>query len=152
MPRLYHFRHDTGTSQQVCVLAALQKKNFPVLNVRWKQLRSLEPQDHATDPYVVAVLIALAQAQRERTKQQHLSEPDATGAANNLMWKWDTSTRPGITQPRTQASSSSDTDVENKTHSFKVCVVSIWTAQYLLYLKGAGSGSSRKSGRNALCV
>lgn len=101
-----------------------KKNNLPVLNVRQKRLRSLEPHDQATDPYIVAVLIALAQAQRESIKQC-LSEKDATAGASNLMWKWDTSSRPGIAQPRTQPSPSPDTDVENENRSFKVCVVSI---------------------------
>ncbi|OGE47672.1 hypothetical protein PENARI_c039G09415 [Penicillium arizonense] len=44
--------------------------NAPGLRIRQKRLDSLEPQNPAEDPYIVTILIALAQEQRRRRQQQ----------------------------------------------------------------------------------
>ncbi|RAL04869.1 uncharacterized protein BO80DRAFT_441717 [Aspergillus ibericus CBS 121593] len=42
------------------------RRNRPVVNLHQKRLRSLEPPNPAEDPYLIAMLIALAQAQRRQ--------------------------------------------------------------------------------------
>jgi hypothetical protein len=48
--------------------------NVPGLRLRQKRLDSLTPQNPAEDPYVVAILIALAQEQQRRLQQQEGSQ------------------------------------------------------------------------------
>ncbi|PWY71768.1 hypothetical protein BO94DRAFT_589836 [Aspergillus sclerotioniger CBS 115572] len=43
------------------------RANKPVQNIHQKRLRSLEPRNPAEDPYIISILIALAQAQRQQT-------------------------------------------------------------------------------------
>lgn len=46
--------------------------NEPVFNTRNKKLRSLQPQKAAEDPYIMGVLIALAQQQRQQQQKEKL--------------------------------------------------------------------------------
>jgi len=46
------------------------KSNPPIARLRQKQLRRLQPPAKVEDPYIVAILIALAQEQRQANRQQ----------------------------------------------------------------------------------
>ncbi|QKX61151.1 uncharacterized protein TRUGW13939_08298 [Talaromyces rugulosus] len=61
-----------------------KKINAPVLRIRQKKLNSLEPQNLAEDPYIVGILIALAQEQRWlREQQQGLQGQDTDVITSN---------------------------------------------------------------------
>ncbi|PYH90342.1 hypothetical protein BO71DRAFT_487183 [Aspergillus ellipticus CBS 707.79] len=44
--------------------------NAPVHRIQQKKLASIKPPNRAEDPYIVAILVALAQKQRRRRQQQ----------------------------------------------------------------------------------
>ncbi|KAJ5253819.1 hypothetical protein N7524_010999 [Penicillium chrysogenum] len=98
--------------------------NAPGLRVRQKRLDSLEPQNPAEDPYIVAILIALAQEQRRRRQQQEGSQ----GASAKIKTKDQTShvdadTTLGVAKSRTDLSCSLSAEqmAWNKANFFKVC-------------------------------
>lgn len=43
-----------------------KRTSAPVHRVQQKKMKSLQPQNQAEDPYIVAILIALAQEQRQQ--------------------------------------------------------------------------------------
>jgi hypothetical protein len=46
------------------------RSNLPIARLRQKQLRRLQPPAKVEDPYIVAILIALAQEQRQVNRRQ----------------------------------------------------------------------------------
>ncbi|KAL3475715.1 hypothetical protein BJX99DRAFT_229192 [Aspergillus californicus] len=66
LPSLAHIRFETIKSlrKKTVYRGRSWKSNTPVRNRYSKQLRSLEPKSPLKDPYIVSILITLAQAQR----------------------------------------------------------------------------------------
>ncbi|KAJ5567626.1 hypothetical protein N7535_006932 [Penicillium sp. DV-2018c] len=71
--------HTTSPCVACLAFPAIERLRRRLLR---KRLRALEPQDPSEDPYIAAVLIALAQAQR-RHQQRTLRKKDAKGATRN---------------------------------------------------------------------
>jgi hypothetical protein len=66
-------------------VSSYEKINALILRFRQKKLNSLEPQNRAEDPYIVGILIALAQEQRWlREQQQGLQGQDANVITNQI--------------------------------------------------------------------
>ncbi|PYI01212.1 hypothetical protein BO78DRAFT_436287 [Aspergillus sclerotiicarbonarius CBS 121057] len=60
--------------------------NRPVWNIHQKRLRSLEPRNPAEDPYIVSILIALAQAQRQHTETKGRAARSFQVSQDRLSW------------------------------------------------------------------
>lgn len=77
-PTLAFLNFDTVSSlrDKSVPTSCCNQPNPPVARLRKKQLSRLQPRYKAQDPYIAAVLIALAQGQRQR--QQHADGNPAT--------------------------------------------------------------------------
>ncbi|CAG8882578.1 unnamed protein product [Penicillium egyptiacum] len=103
--------------------------NTPVLRVRQKRLDSLVPQNLAEDPYIVTILIALAQEQRRRQQEQQQGSP---GQGAKVITKYqashmDADTTLSVAKSSTARSSCPSTEQMNRStaNSFKVQVLAV---------------------------
>ncbi|KAJ6186885.1 hypothetical protein N7519_001793 [Penicillium mononematosum] len=94
--------------------------NVPGLRLRQKKLDSLTPQNPVEDPYIAAILIALAQEQRRRLQQE-----GSQGEGGNIITKNQTSHMDADTTSTARSSSPSTEQMAlNTANSFKVLALS----------------------------
>ncbi|KAJ0420961.1 hypothetical protein BJY00DRAFT_312629 [Aspergillus carlsbadensis] len=74
LPTVAFITFDTIKSLRESFIRPRKTTSIPILNKTRSRLRLLEPRDRAEDPYLVGVLIALAQAQRRQQQQQPSGE------------------------------------------------------------------------------
>lgn len=75
---------DTIKSLRESYIRPKKTTNIPILNKTRSKLRLLEPRDRAEDPYLVAVLIALAQTQRRQQQPSQLVNTTTNNAWSRI--------------------------------------------------------------------
>ncbi|PLN79115.1 hypothetical protein BDW42DRAFT_173584 [Aspergillus taichungensis] len=114
---------DTIQSLRANHVQPHKSKSVPVLRQRRKRLQLLDPPNPAEDPYVLAVLIALAQNQRREQQEQKQQKDQGLGTGMNE------------TQPKSASlpSEGMEQGAPSAAQSFKVHVlaVSLAFAKYL---------------------
>lgn len=102
------------------------RSNEPGFRVWEKKLKLLEPQNPVEDPYIVAILIALAQGQR-RAQQQESQGADSEIKPENQTSHVDADiTSSANSRTADSCSLSTEQMARNTANSFKVCSAQSW--------------------------